>query len=410
MRKSRRYKVSSNNSSLSLRKRVVLVMATVFIAVCLTVYIVNSSNEIKSAASSVAEFSAKLNAPQGGALLLYENISKPNSSSDNNSTLQVFAQQEVLSSENDMENRDEQTLMPDSSSNTQSSSQLLNSSSVLTSKPPVSSAPSNVLKTVKTLQMGPTKSNVYVNYQNIWVFNQTVSHTADIAKQIAIRPDVHTFEKKGPQVLIVHTHTTEAYSSTDNGLYNPKVSTRNIDKSQSVCRVGDEISKELEANGIGVVNDTTYHDYPEFTDAYSRSLKTIQNNMKKYPSIQVVLDIHRDSIAYSDSTRVKPTAVINGKKAAQLMIVTPCNEATSLPIPDWQYNFRFGLRIQQQIQKDFPGLARPLNLCPRRYNMQACHGSLLIEIGTESNTLDEAVYAGHLFGDALSKVLLALKN
>ena len=409
MRKKRRHKTSSNYSSHGRGKRVVLVFVTILITSYIIIYSVNSFSTIKSFASTAAEFSAKLNAPRGGELLLNENLSKPSSS--NNSEVQVFAQQNP-SNANDIENKDELTLMPDITSIIPASSQV-NASSVISSNLPVPSSAnvlSNGLKAVKTLLMGPTSSSVYVKYQNIWVYNQTASHTADIAKQLAIRPDVHTFKSKGPQVLIVHTHTTEAYSTTDNGLYDPNISTRNVDKTQSVCRVGDEVQKELEANGIGVINDTTYNDYPNFTDAYARSLAVIQKNMKKYPSIQVVLDIHRDSIQYSDGTRVKPTAVVNGKKVAQLMIVAPCNESTSLPIPDWQINYRFGLRIQQVMEKDYPGLARPLNLCPRRYNMQACHGSLLIEIGTESNTLDEAVYAGHLFGDALSKTLLSLKN
>jgi stage II sporulation protein P len=408
MRKNRRHKISSRYSSHDRSKKVVRVLFCMLIISCITIYSVNSFGTIKSIATTAAEFSAKLTAPQGGETLLNERLSKPSLSS-NDSVAQVFANQQDASTNNDIENKDELTLMPALTSSIPSSSQN-KASSVIITKPPVTLAPSKGTKSVKTLQMGPTKSNVFVNYQNIWVYNQTASHTADIAKQLAIRPDVHIFKSKGPQVLIVHTHTTESYSTTDNGTFDPNISTRNIDKTKSVCKVGDEVAKQLEANGIGVINDTTYNDYPEFTDAYTRSLAVTQKNMKMYPSIQVVLDIHRDSIEYSDGTRVKPTAVINGKKVAQLMIVAPCNESTSLPIPDWQINYRFGLRIQQVLEKDYPGLARPLNLCPRRYNMQASHGALLIEIGTESNTLDEAVYAGHLFGDALSKTLLSLKN
>ena len=410
MRKKRRYKKSSNNSSLSLKKKVTLVMAACFIAVCIIVYLINSAASIKSAAGSFAEFSAMLNTPKGSDLLLNQNGNHANSDNDNSSALQAFADNQGLSNDTDSENDDEMTLMTSRTSSSQSSSQKQGSSSLLSSKPSVSSAISGLLKPVTTLLLGPTKSAVYVNYQNVWVYNQTASHTADIAKQLSIRPDVYTFKKSGPQVLIVHTHTTEAYADSDSGSYDPNVSTRNPDKTKSVCKVGDEVTKELEANGIGVINDTTYNDYPDFTDAYAKALNVIQADLKKYPSIQVVLDIHRDDIQYSDGTRVKPTATINGKKVAQLMIVAACNEpASSLPIPDWQYNYRFGLRIQQELAKDYPGLARPLNLCPRRYNMQASHGSLLIEIGTESNTLEEAVYSGHLFGDALAKVLLALK-
>lgn len=265
-------------------------------------------------------------------------------------------------------------------------------------------------KPVKTLQLLAANGVRDQTYQGISVNNQTAGHMPDIAKQLAIRPDIHLFAKSGPQVLIIHTHTTESYATSDSSSYDPKASGRTTDRSKSVVRVGDEIAQALEQNGIGVIHDTSYYDYPDFDAAYDNSLAAIENTLKQYPSIQVVLDIHRDAIQYSDGTRVRPTAVIAGKKAAQVLVVAPCDEQTSLPVPDWQYNYRFALRLQQKMCGLSPGLARPLSLCPRRYNMQATHGSLLVEIGTDMNTLDEAVYAGQLFGEALSQTLLGLKD
>jgi stage II sporulation protein P len=212
------------------------------------------------------------------------------------------------------------------------------------------------------------------------------------------RPDVKIQKNGKPQVLIYHTHTTEAFEGV----------TRTTDKTQSVCAVGDEIAKQLQAVGIGVVHDTTYHDYPVYNGSYSRSLVTMQKLLKQYPSIQVTIDLHRDAMTRSDGTRLKPTAVVDGKKAAQVMIISGCDDNGDLGFPDWEYNFRLAVRLQKSMADLYPNLARPLNFCARRYNENVTHGSLLVEIGTHANTLEESVYGGELFGKALAKTLSQL--
>ena len=73
--------------------------------------------------------------------------------------------------------------------------------------------------------------------------------------------------------------------------------------------------------------------------------------------------------------------------------------------PDWKINLRFALRLQQALETAYPGLARPIYFCPRKYNQDLSHGALLIEMGSEGNTLEEAVYSGQLLGNILVKVL-----
>lgn len=367
-------------------------------AVCATVAaaLVAYAGCMGSAARGAAALSAKLTVPQGGAQLAATGV---------NGLVTAFAGQSggTQPEEDDSASRASSASSPAAAPSSSVSSQAASS-------PQTSSAAAGK-KPVKTAQYTMLSGSEYETYGKICVYNQTAHHSADIAKQLSIRPDVHINLKAAPQVLIVHTHTTESYASSDTGFYDPNAATRNTDKSKSVVKVGDEIAASLEKSGIGVIHDTTYNDYPDYNGAYDRSLAVIENNLKKYPSIKVVLDIHRDSIQYTDGTRVKPTAVVNGKKAAQVMVVAACDEAeTSLSVPDWQYNYRFALRIQQQLVTQFPGLARPLNLCPRRYNMQASHGSLLVEFGTDVNTLDEAAYAGELFGQSLAQVLLGLQG
>lgn len=271
------------------------------------------------------------------------------------------------------------------------------------------SSGSGALRPVKAVQFTKATGSKDETYGSIAVSNQTASHQPDIKNQLAIRPDVHIFKQQGPQVLILQTHTTESYAAADASGYDPAAATRSTDNAKNVSGVGGEIAKQLESYGIGVIHDTACYDYPDYTAAYDKSLAAIENYLKQYPSIQVVLDVHRDAIQYSDGTRVKPTAVIDGKKAAQVLLVAPCDESTALPVPDWQQNYRFALQLQQSMQTLYPGLARPVSLCPRRYNMQASHGSLMVEIGTDVNTLEEAEYSGRIFGHALAQLLMSLR-
>ncbi len=237
--------------------------------------------------------------------------------------------------------------------------------------------------------------NMGTQYNNIWVRNFNKNHSIDIAEELTKQPAVKIKKNSTPQVLIYHTHTTEAFLGE----------TRSRDNAKNMVAVGDKIEAQLKAAGINVVHDTTCHDYPSYNGSYDRSKVTMLNNLKKYPGLQVTLDIHRDAMGSADGTRIKPTAVINGKKAAQIMIISGCDDDGSLGFPNWEYNLRFAVRIQKSLCDLYPGLARPLNFCTRKYNENLTKGSLLVEFGTEVNTLEEATYSGELFGKSLAAVL-----
>jgi stage II sporulation protein P len=192
------------------------------------------------------------------------------------------------------------------------------------------------------------------------------------------------------------------------GFFNAIDVARTQDNTRNVVAVGDAIAGELSASGISVIHDTTVHDYPQYTGAYDRSATTIQNYLDEYPSICVVLDIHRDSICRVATERVKPTVVIDEKKAAQMMIIAGVSDSSSLPHPDWEENLRFALRLQSALSTHYEGIMRPLYLVDSRYNEHLTHGSLLIEIGSDTNTVSEAVYSGQILGKTLSEVLSSL--
>ena len=242
-----------------------------------------------------------------------------------------------------------------------------------------------------------TISNTGIQYGNVWVKNTNKYHDIDIAAELEKQPDVSLKRDGSVEILLYHTHTTEAFQGE----------TRTQDNSRNVVAVGEKVAAELEAAGFGVVHDTTCHDYPSYNGSYDRSGETIQRNLEKYPGIQVAIDIHRDALGTSDA-RTKPTVMVKGRKAAQIMIVSGCDDDGTIGFPDWEYNLRLAVRCQQAVSDLYPSLARPLSFCPKKYNEHMTHGSILVEFGTDASTLDEVLYSGELFGKALVQTLLGL--
>ena len=242
----------------------------------------------------------------------------------------------------------------------------------------------------------------------------------DILGNVAIRnctaeqkPDFNALLQKGvtlsesndePLVLIFHTHTTEGYLCVDDGVFYDSFETRSRDSTKNMVRIGDEICKVLEENSIGFIHDTAIYD-ESYNGAYSRSRVTVLQYLEKYPSIQIVLDVHRDAVYYSDTKRAKFVSEINGKKAAQIMIVTGAEEGLVTDFPDWEENLTFALSLQKYAQSDYEGLMKPIYFCQRKYNMDVVPYSVLLEVGTDANTLEEAVYSAHLFGESLSRLI-----
>ena len=213
-------------------------------------------------------------------------------------------------------------------------------------------------------------------------------------------------DRRGLSGAHIHTHTTEGYADEDRSWYDPDHSPRTADKSRSVSAVGDVIADKLEKKGIHTLHVTTVHDYPLYNGSYGRAEETIEDLLVRYPSIEMVIDVHRDAITRDDGTKVKPTAVINGRKAAQVMIITGCDNHGKYDFPEWKKNFRMACRLQKLLGDRYDGLMRPLYFVPFRYNMHLTPNSLLIEFGTDVNTLDEALYSAEMVGDGLGDLLL----
>ncbi len=246
--------------------------------------------------------------------------------------------------------------------------------------------------------------NATAEYNGIYLRNTTQEHSEiDIANYLNKKVQA-SVDKNEPAVLIYHTHTTETYELLDRGFYTNERSTRSENSAENMVRVGEEICKVLESNGYKTIHDKTVYD-DTVSGAYARARENISKILKENPSIQVVLDIHRDSIYLKDGTRVKTVSQINGEKVAQIMITTGCEDGNVTDFPNWEKNLTFALNLQQSLVREAPSLMRPLNLAGRKYNMDLVPCALHIEIGTDANTLTEAVNSATIFGEALSKLL-----
>ena len=215
-----------------------------------------------------------------------------------------------------------------------------------------------------------------------------------------------TVSAEGPQILIMHTHATEAYTMADGDDYTPSDTSRTTDEQYNMIRVGEEMKDVFEEMGLSVIHDKTLYDYPSYTGSYARSLKGIQSCLEQYPTISVVLDVHRDAMIASDGTAYKVTDTIDGKTVAQVMLVVGTNDG-GLEHPGWEKNVTLAAYIQARMLAIDSGFPRPVNLRSQRFNQHMTAGSLLVEVGTSGNTLQEALAGARLFAKAAGEVYLS---
>ena len=268
--------------------------------------------------------------------------------------------------------------------------------------PQVTAAPEDIVG--RTLL--PTSGEGYDSAQGVYIENRP-GLELDVAAMAEARLTLNLPEE-GPQVLIVHTHGSEAYTPDGADTYVATGECRTTDTTKSVVRVGDEIAKVLTEMGLTVVHDTGLYDYPEYNGAYDRSLAAVEDWLEQYPTIQVVLDVHRDALIGADGTVYKPITTINGEPCAQVMLVMGSNALYDHP--GWLENLALAVQVQKEMNTLWPTLARPIGLRENRYNQQTAPGAMLVEVGSHGNTLQEALAAARMFARALGAVLLEYKG
>ena len=211
---------------------------------------------------------------------------------------------------------------------------------------------------------------------------------------------------EGPQILIIHTHSSEAYTPAGLDRYEASDSTRTEDAAYNIIRVGDELTRLFEQAGLRVIHDRGVYDYPSYTGSYARSGAAVEQYLRDYPGISVVLDVHRDALG-ADGVIYKTVAEESGTCASQAMLLVGTDES-GLEHPFWRSNLSLALYLQNALMEAHPTLMRPVAVVPQRYNQQLCPGMLILEVGSSGNTLQEALAAIRLFAGAAAPALLAL--
>lgn len=250
----------------------------------------------------------------------------------------------------------------------------------------------------------PSSTQTYLQTGDIYIANRA-GKQADVAA-LASAP-VQITLSSGPQILILHSHGSEAYTPSGTDVYEESDPYRTTDCNYNVVRIGEEMARVLRSHGFEVIHDTTLYDYPSYSEAYDRSLAAAQRWLTQYPSIQVVLDVHRDALTAEDGTIYKAVSSENGDSAAQVMLVVGTDGTKKHPL--WQENLTFAMRLQQQLLDDHDTLARPMVLRASRYNQHLSVGSVLVEVGTHGNTLQEALLGANLFAESAASVLESLR-
>lgn len=212
-----------------------------------------------------------------------------------------------------------------------------------------------------------------------------------------------TLPAEGVQILIVHTHGSEAYTPDGEDQYEMSDSYRTEDRQFNVIRVGDELAARLEDYGLSVVHDREIYDYPSYTGSYSRSGEAVQAHLAEHPETAIVIDLHRDALGTADVV-YKTVAALDGEASSQLMMLVGTGES-GLEHPNWEENLKLALTLQAAVNAEYPTLARPVSLVKERYNQHLTTGSLILEVGSNGNTLQEALTAVRLYADAIGPVL-----
>ena len=274
----------------------------------------------------------------------------------------------------------------------------------VTEEPPeTTAAPEDIVE--RTLV--PSVGGGYVTGAGLYLYNRTdkkvdLEAAAGQALSFTLAP-----AEEGPQILIIHSHATEAYTPDGTDVYVPSDNSRTLDEKNNMLRVGDEMAEVFTSMGLSVIHDRGLYDYPRYAGSYGRSGPAVEEYLERYPTIKVVLDVHRDALVGSDGTVYKAVTTVDGAKTAQVMLVIGTDDGGG-DHPDWRENLALAARLQKSADTLYPTLARPMTLRSSAYNQNLSAGSLLVEVGSHGNTLQEALAGARDFARSAGAVFLSL--
>ncbi len=272
---------------------------------------------------------------------------------------------------------------------------------VVRAQPPTSSATAQQPEQPATeISPDPSDSAVAVFAQTdaaLVSVNSVCGYEADVPALLS-QPLSWDLTQQAPTVLILHSHGTESYTKTED--YQESSAYRTLDEAYNVVSVGTALTQILEAGGIKVIHDTQMHDHPSYNNSYNSARSSIREYLEQYPSIALVLDIHRDAVQTDSGDQKKYTVTRDGQQLAQLMLVVG-TDAGGLDHPNWSDNMSLAVKLYAQLEKNCSGICRPISFRSQRFNQDLSPGALLIEVGSAGNTRQEALAAAQVLGQAI---------
>lgn len=212
------------------------------------------------------------------------------------------------------------------------------------------------------------------------------------------------FSRNGPKIMIYHTHATESFIKKLDDLNKKDAPNWSLDPQESVVRVGHELAETLRKKyGYDVVHNGTVHDYPNYDKSYNNAYVTLNNYLKSYPSVKVIFDIHRDGLS-RNQPKLRLATQIDGKDVAKIMFVVGTNAKRS-DHPNWKENLKLAMKLQENLNRQHPGLARHIYISNNVYNQNLTNGSLIIEIGGDGNLLSECLESVKYLAKAINEVI-----
>lgn len=257
-----------------------------------------------------------------------------------------------------------------------------------------------VPKETETFHSKKWESAAYLRKYIYQIDSTTMITNSEINGKSLMNMDLSLKKSSSPQILIYHTHGSEEYKDSRPG-----------EKGDTVIGVGDELTRLLQKRGINVIHNRKIYDMrngkEERSKAYNYAAESVEAYLKKYPGIQVIIDLHRDGV--KESTKLVTTQ--NGKKMAQIMFFNGISRTAKngdikyLKNPNKKTNLSFSLQLQAEAMKKYPGFTRKIYIKGYRYNLHYRGRSLLIEVGAQNNTVKQAKASMSVLAELLNNVL-----
>lgn len=250
-------------------------------------------------------------------------------------------------------------------------------------------------------KLGTPEESITIG-QEIKIQNMT-KYKIDI-EALLKEPLDFNFSRSGPKILVYHTHTTESFIKNIGDLNKQNIPNWSLNPEESVVRVGYELAELLRKKyGHEVLHNGTVHDYPNYDEAYNNAYQTLNSYLKSYPSIKVILDIHRDGLS-KNQPKLRLATKVDGKDTAKIMFVVG-TDARSPEHANWRENLKFALKLQENLNRQHPGLARHIYISNNVYNQNLSTGALIIEIGGDGNLLSECLESVKYLAKAIHEVI-----